>query len=93
MVRILKKFNRKSTRRSRSKRSKAAAIALTTVMALSAAVVFTVPKAEAANGPCDEGDWAYAYIAVGTAKPKTTYFHRREATQLTGYPTIRQATH
>ena len=53
MVRILKKFNRKSTRRSRSK---AAAIALTTVMALSAAVVFTVPKAEAANGPCDEGD-------------------------------------
>ena len=56
MVRILKKFNRKSTRRSRSKRSKAAAIALTTVMALSAAVVFTVPKAEAANGPCDEGD-------------------------------------
>ena len=55
MVRILKKFNRKSTRRSRSK---AAAIALTTVMALSAAVVFTVPKAEAANGPCDEGDWA-----------------------------------
>ena len=61
MVRILKKFNRKSTRRSRSK---AAAIALTTVMALSAAVVFTVPKA---NGPCDEGDWAYAYIAVGNS--------------------------
>ena len=72
---------------------KAAAIALTTVMALSAAVVFTVPKAEAANGPCDEGTGRMPILQWVTAKPKTTYFHRREATQLTGYPTIRQATH
>ena len=75
MVRILKKFNRKSTRRSRSK---AAAIALTTVMALSAAVVFTVPKAEAANGPCDEGDWAYAYIAVGNSETKDNIFSSKD---------------
>ncbi len=84
MVRILKKFNRKSTRRSRSKRSKAAAIALTTVMALSAAVVFTVPKAEAANGPCDEGDWAYAYIAVGNSETKDNIFSSQESNAIDG---------
>lgn len=84
MVRILKKFNRKSTRRSRSKRSKAAAIALTTVMALSAAVVFTVPKAEAANGPCDEGDWAYAYIAVGNSENKDNIFSSQGSNAIDG---------
>ena len=84
MVRILKKFNRKTTRRSRSKRSKAAAIALTTVMALSAAVVFTVPKAEAANGPCDEGDWAYAYIAVGNSETKDNIFSSQESNAIDG---------
>ena len=84
MVRILKKFNRKSTRRSRSKRSKAAAIALTTVMALSAAVVFTVPNAEAANGPCDEGDWAYAYIAVGNSETKDNIFSSQESNAIDG---------
>jgi len=81
MVRILKKFNRKSTRRSRSK---AAAIALTTVMALSAAVVFTVPKAEAANGPCDEGDWAYAYIAVGNSETKDNIFSSQGSNAIDG---------
>lgn len=84
MVRILKKFNWKSTRRSRSKRSKAVAIALTTVMALSAAVVFTVPKAEAANGPCDEGDWAYAYIAVGNSETKDNIFSSQESNAIDG---------
>ena len=82
MVRILKKFNRKSIRR--SKRSKAAAIALTTVMALSAAVVFTVPKAEAANGPCDEGDWAYAYIAVGNSETKDNIFSSQGSNAIDG---------
>lgn len=81
MVRILTKFNRKSTRRSRSK---AAAIALTTVMALSAAVVFTVPKAEAANGPCDEGDWAYAYIAVGNSETKDNIFSSQGSNAIDG---------
>lgn len=81
MVRILKKFNRKSTRRSRSK---AAAIALTTVMALAAAVVFTVPKAEAANGPCDEGDWAYAYIAVGNSETKDNIFSSQGSNAIDG---------
>lgn len=81
MVRILIKFNRKSTRRSRSK---AAAIALTTVMALSAAVVFTVPKAEAANGPCDEGDWAYAYIAVGNSETKDNIFSSQGSNAIDG---------
>lgn len=81
MVRILKKFNRKSTRRSRSK---AAAIALTTVMALSAAVVFTVPKAEAANGPCDEGDWAYAYIVVGNSETKDNIFSSQGSNAIDG---------
>lgn len=81
MVRILKKFNRKSTRRSRSK---AAAIALTTVMALSAAVVFTVPRAEAANGPCDEGDWAYAYIAVGNSETKDNIFSSHGSNAIDG---------
>lgn len=81
MVRILKKFNRKSTRRSRSK---AAAIALTTVMALSATVVFTVPKAEAANGPCDEGDWAYAYIAVGNSETKDNIFSSQGSNAIDG---------
>lgn len=81
MVRILKKFNRKSTRRSRSK---AAAIVLTTVMALSAAVVFTVPKAEAANGPCDEGDWAYAYIAVGNSETKDNIFSSQGSNAIDG---------
>lgn len=81
MVIILKKFNRKSTRRSRSK---AAAIALTTVMALSATVVFTVPKAEAANGPCDEGDWAYAYIAVGNSETKDNIFSSQGSNAIDG---------
>ena len=82
MVRILKKFNWKSTRR--SKRSKAAAIALTTVMALSAAAALNVSRAEAANGPCDEGDWAYAYIAVGNSETNDNIFSSQGSNAIDG---------
>lgn len=53
-------------------------------MALSAAVVFTVPKAEAANGPCDEGDWAYAYIAVGNSETKDNIFSSQGSNAIDG---------
>lgn len=88
MVRILKKFNRKSTRR-----GKAVAMALTAVMALSAAAALNVSRAEAANGPCDEGDWAYAYIAVGNSETKDNIYSSQGSNAIDGYPTIRQATH
>lgn len=34
------------------------------VLAVSAAVSFAAPQVKAANGPCDTGDWSYAYINV-----------------------------
>ena len=41
-----------------------AALVTAVVLAVSAAVSFAVPQVKAANGPCDTGDWAYAYINV-----------------------------
>ena len=41
-----------------------AALVTAVVLAVSAAVSFAVPRVKAANGPCDTGDWAYAYINV-----------------------------
>jgi hypothetical protein len=41
---------------------KIAALAGAAVLALSSAVLYTAPQVKAANGPCDTGDWAYAYI-------------------------------
>ena len=79
MVRILKKFNRKSTRR-----GKAVAMALTAVMALSAAAALNVSRAEAANGPCDEGDWAYAYIAVGNSETKDNIYSSQGSNAIDG---------
>lgn len=45
---------------------KIAALAGAAVLALSSAVLYAAPQVKAANGPCDTGDWAYAYINVRT---------------------------
>ena len=44
------------------------------VLAVSAAVSFAAPQVKAANGPCDTGDWAYAYINVRNGEESTLLF-------------------
>ena len=43
---------------------KIAALAGAVVLAVSSAALYAAPQVKAANGPCDTGDWAYAYINV-----------------------------
>lgn len=51
-----------------------AAIASSLVLAVSAAAAFVVPKVNAANGPCDEGDWAFAYVSIGNREDSTRVY-------------------
>ena len=63
---------------------KIAALAGAAVLALSSAVLYAAPQVKAANGPCDTGDWAYAYINVRTGEDSTTIFSSQETNSIDG---------
>mgnify|MGYP000967055390 CR=1 FL=1 len=70
---------------------KIAALAGAAVLALSSAVLYAAPQVKAANGPCDTGDWAYAYINVRTGEDSTTIFSSQETNSIDGmsYDSVR----
>jgi basic membrane lipoprotein Med (substrate-binding protein (PBP1-ABC) superfamily) len=59
---------------------KIAALAGAAVLALSSAVLYAAPQVKAANGPCDTGDWAYAYINVRTGEDSSTTIFSSQGT-------------
>lgn len=59
---------------------KIAALAGAAVLALSSAVLYVAPQVKAANGPCDTGDWAYAYINVRTGEDSSTTIFSSQGT-------------
>lgn len=63
---------------------KIAALAGAFVLAVSSAVLYAAPPVKAANGPCDTGDWAYAYINVRTGEDSTTIFSSKETNSIDG---------
>lgn len=63
---------------------KIAALAGAAVLALSSAVLYAAPPVKAANGPCDTGDWAYAYINVRTGEDSTTIFSSKGTNSIDG---------
>lgn len=63
---------------------KLAALAGAVVLALSSAVLYAAPPVKAANGPCDTGDWAYAYINVRTGEDSTTIFSSKGTNSIDG---------
>lgn len=63
---------------------KIAALAGAVVLAVSSAVLYAAPPVKAANGPCDTGDWAYAYINVRTGEDSTTIFSSKETNSIDG---------
>lgn len=63
---------------------KIAAFAGAVVLAVSSAVLSAAPQVKAANGPCDTGDWAYAYINVRTGEDSTTIFSSKETNSIAG---------
>lgn len=63
---------------------KIAALAGAVVLAVSSAVLYAAPPVKAANGPCDTGDWAYAYINVRTGETSTTIFSSKETNSIAG---------
>lgn len=63
---------------------KLAALAGAVVLAVSSAVLYAAPPVKAANGPCDTGDWAYAYINVRTGEDSTTIFSSKETNSIAG---------
>jgi hypothetical protein len=54
------------------------------VLAVSAAVSFAAPQVKAANGPCDTGDWAYAYINVRNGEESTLLFSSKGTNSIDG---------
>ena len=52
---------------------KIAALAGAVVLAVSSAALYAAPQVKAANGPCDTGDWAYAYINVKNWRRRYSY--------------------
>ena len=44
------------------------------MLAVSSAALYAAPQVKAANGPCDTGDWAYAYINVRIGEDSTLIF-------------------
>lgn len=54
------------------------------VLAVSAAVSFAAPQVKAANGPCDTGDWAYAYINVRNGEESTLLFSLKGTNSIDG---------
>lgn len=69
---------------------KIAALAGAVVLAVSSAVLYAAPPVKAANGPCDTGDWAYAYINVRTGETSTTIFSSKETNSIAGMSYDRQ---
>lgn len=63
---------------------KFAALAGAIVLAVSSAVLYAAPPVKAANGPCDTGDWAYAYINVRTGEDSTTIFSSKGTNSIDG---------
>lgn len=63
---------------------KIAAFAGAVILAVSSAVLCAAPQVKAANGPCDTGDWAYAYINVRTGETSTTIFSSKETNSIAG---------
>lgn len=61
-----------------------AALVTAVVLAVSAAVSFAVPQVKAANGPCDTGDWAYAYINVRNGKESNLLFSSEGTNSIDG---------
>ena len=69
---------------------KIAALAGAAVLALSSAVLYAAPQVKAANGPCDTGDWSYAYINVRTGEDSTTIFSSKGTNSIDGMSYDRQ---
>ena len=63
---------------------KMAALVTAVVLAVSAAVSFAVPQVKAANGPCDTGDWAYAYINVRNGEESNLLFSSEVTNSIDG---------
>ena len=63
---------------------KMAALVTAVVLAVSAAVSFAVPQVKAANGPCDTGDWAYAYINVRNREESNLLFSSEGTNSIDG---------
>lgn len=63
---------------------KMAALVTAVVLAVSAAVSFAVPQVKAANGPCDTGDWAYAYINVRNGEESNLLFSSEGTNSIDG---------
>lgn len=63
---------------------KIAALVTAVVLAVSAAVSFAVPQVKAANGPCDTGDWAYAYINVRNGEESNLLFSSEGTNSIDG---------
>lgn len=61
-----------------------AALVTAVVLAVSAAVSFAVPQVKAANGPCDTGDWAYAYINVRNGEESNLLFSSEGTNSIDG---------
>ena len=63
---------------------KMAALVTAVVLAVSASVSFAVPQVKAANGPCDTGDWAYAYINVRNGEESNLLFSSEGTNSIDG---------
>ena len=63
---------------------KIAALAGAVVLAVSSAVLYAAPPVKAANGPCDTGDWAYAYINVRNGEESTLLFSSKGTNSIDG---------
>lgn len=61
-----------------------AALVTAVVLAVSAAVSFAVQQVKAANGPCDTGDWAYAYINVRNGEESNLLFSSEGTNSIDG---------
>lgn len=61
-----------------------AALVTAVVLAVSEAVSFAVPQVKAANGPCDTGDWAYAYINVRNGEESNLLFSSEGTNSIDG---------
>ena len=63
---------------------KIAALAGAVVLAVSSAALYAAPQVKAANGPCDTGDWAYAYINVKIGEEGTLLFSSKGTNSIAG---------
>lgn len=63
---------------------KIAALAGAVVLAVSSAALYAAPQVKAANGPCDTGDWAYAYINVKIGEEGTLIFSSKGTNSIAG---------